>query len=217
VVFILTLGAGGIVGCASQNTDAPAQPALSSAPAQPEAKLLEFCQMKQAHLDQLNTELAALKSQITEAEAKVESEQRAIREETEKVNQKRREQGRPEWHWGQPISSAECSPELIILLLTAGAPSAQLDRLKEQEQKLLAKKQYIEDTITEISQHTKLAGYQQFKLRQLEELTARLLTLKLDLEQQFNSETQQEYNLLLIRRQLLQEDIKQLELLLGQH
>lgn len=193
LVVMSVLSSVALVGCAQEKVIPP----KVDTPPQPEGDLLEFRQMKLTQLDQLDTELAALKPKITEAEAEYERLSSILEGAEGKITIK------------------QFTTEEIIASLTIDRAGSNVSLLREQEQKLLAKKQYVERTITEANQYTKLADYYEFKQLQLKEWTTRLLELKLDIEQQYTTVAQQEYNLLLMQRQLLQQDIGQLEQLLG--
>jgi hypothetical protein len=183
---------------------------------------MEFRELKLTQLGQVNRELTELQVKIEEAEAEVDRLNKLIFGAYERISKQLREQypDHPGVRPGEPVSMAALTTEEIVAMYTIDAANTKLSRLMEQERQLLTKKQYVERTVEETNQYTELMAYYEFKLSQLNDWNTRLISLKIDIDQgrllgSGAASAEQEYNLLLVQRQLLQEDIKQLELLLS--
>lgn len=212
LLAILVLTSGLLSCCVQEGTISP----KVDTPSQPDSGLIEFQQMKLMQLEEIDSELANLQVKIDEKEAEVERLNNIIEEAYERISEL---VGHPVYP-GEPVGMHLLTAEEIIAMLTIDGVNSQLSHLCEQERRLLAVKQYLEQDIEEIKQYTKLAEYYEFKLSQLDDLNTRLVELRIDIDQktllggEFAS-LQQEYNRLLVQRQLLQQDIGELEQLLG--
>jgi len=183
---------------------------------QSDAGLIEFQQMKLTQLGELNKQLGDLQVNIDEQEAEVQRLNTLIDEAYKRISEL---VGFPVYP-GEPVGMHLLTSEEIIAMLKIDAVNGELSQLRKQERRLLTIKQYLEQDVEEIQQHTKLENYHKFKLSQLDDLNARLVELRIDIDQkallgeEFAS-VQLEYDDLLIQRQQLQQDIEQLEQLLG--
>lgn len=221
LIAILVLVSEILTGCAAPQPSPTPTPAPSPTPT-PEPRLMEFRELKLTQLGQVNRELTELQVKIEEAEAEVDRLNKLIFGAYERISKQLREQypDHPGVRPGEPVSMAALTTEEIVAMYTIDAANTKLSRLMEQERQLLTKKQYVERTVEETNQYTELMAYYEFKLSQLNDWNTRLISLKIDIDQgrllgSGAASAEQEYNLLLVQRQLLQEDIKQLELLLS--
>lgn len=211
ILLILVLALGVLIWYAQEGNIPPKVETLP----QPDAGLIEFQQMKLTQLDELNKELGDLQVNIDEKGAEVQRLNTLIDEAYKRISEL---VGHPVYP-GEPVGMHLLASEEIIAMLKIDTVNSELSQLWKQESCLLAIKQYLEQDIKEIQQHTKLENYYKFKLSQLDDLNARLVELRIDIDQktllgeEFAS-VQQEYNDLLIQRQHLQQDIEQLEQLL---
>lgn len=173
----------------------------------PDARLLEFQQVKTTELNQLNTELAGLQPKIDEKESEIE----------QMVNLIAAEQKRLIERYGiLPLSMDAYSTEYIVASFKIGGVAKQLQQLQEQEEFLLATKQHLEEDIEEIKQYANMVDYHKFKLSQLEALDTRLVKARIEIDQKTllkepTAQLKHQYDILLLQRQLLQQDIKQIE------
>jgi hypothetical protein len=186
----------------------PSAPTIGTekTPSSTDAKLIEFQQIKTKELNQLNADLADLQTKIVEKEREYEQESQSLKAEEEALIKK---------YGSLPVSLNEYSFEYISAHLTGGV-GRQLQQLHEQEKPLLATKKYLEKDIKEIEQYTQLDKYYEFKLSQLNDITSQLVVLKIDIDQktllkESTSQLQQRYNEFLLQRQLMQQDIEQLQ------
>lgn len=196
-------------------------PESDTEPAQPDAKLIEFQQIKMMELSQLNTALADLQAKIREKDLEYKHLEKLLDVANERISKLVGYPVNPTWgEW-----YAYCTSEESYLYNNKICPlSRELSELRLQESRLLAKKQYLEQVIEEVKQYKRLADYHEFKLSQLEKLEAKLVKMQLDWEQELiiggyslehSSKHPAGYEMGLLERQLLQQDIKQLEQLSG--
>ena len=212
VITILALASGLAMGCATTVLESDTQPP------QPDAKLMQFRQTKMSELDQLNAELATLQSKIAAKQSEYDELKKLVDVACDRIS---RILGRPvNFTWYECCALAT-NDELNTYNKMASV-SQELARLREQEQPLLFTKQYLEQDMNEVTHHTS-QQYYQFKLSQLEKLEAKLVTMQLDWEQKLivggyslehSSKHPAGYEMGLLERHLLQQDIKQLEQLL---
>lgn len=204
LLTILVLASGLVVGCGQE-----ASPTLAPTP-KVDAGLIKFQQIKTRELNQLNAELAKLQVKIAEKKSEYEQMQNLMAEEEKRLIQR----------FGHlPYSLDLYSSEYIVTSFRIGGIANQLQQLRAQEQLLLTGKQYLEQDIQESKHRISLKEYYEFKLLQLQNLNTKLTELRIDIDQKTllrksTYELQQRYDELLLQRQLLQQDIKQLQELL---
>lgn len=212
-ILLVLLLASGAVGCGKKATPptifAQNTEVSPSTQPQPDAKLIEFQKIKMKELNQLSAELADLQTKIIEKEREYEQESQSLKAEEERLIKQ---------YGYLPVTLNAYSFEYISAHLTGGV-GKQLQQLREQEEPLLATKQYLENDIKEIEQHTQFKKYYELKQSQLNDITSQLVVLRIDIDQktllkESTSQLQQRYNELLFQRQLLQRDIEQIKELL---
>jgi len=170
------------------HTQEESTPEITQTPSKPDAGIVEFQQLKQGQLEQVALELTDLELQIAETEAGIKDAETA-----------------------RPMH--KITVEEIIAALSSPDLGKKLVELKEQQSQLIANRQYLEQDIRELKQYTNIAKYYEFKKSQLDELTSRLLVLRVDIDQG-TAGAQQEYNRLLPQRKFMQQDIEELGQLL---
>jgi len=199
LVVMLVLVSGLLSGCAQEGII----PSIVDTSPQPDAGLIEFQQMKVTQLEQLDTELADLQVEIDEKRSEVEHLNNLIDEAYERLGLTP----------GSPVGLHRLTSEEIIAMLKVSGVNKQLSDLQKDQECLLVTKQYLERDIDEIKQYTQLEKYYGLKLSQLDDLTTQLVVLRIDIDQEIPG-AQQKYDSLLTQRQLLQQDIGELEPLL---
>lgn len=170
------------------HTQEESTPEITQTPSKPDAGIVEFGQLKSRQLEQVALELTDLELQIAETEAGIKDAE-------------------------TPRPMHRITVEEIVAALSSPDLRKKLVELKEQQSQLIANRQYLEQDIKELSQYTKLSKYYEFKNSQLDELTSRLIVLRVDIDQG-TAGAQQEYNRLLPQRKFMQQDVEELEQLL---
>lgn len=202
-----------IVGCTTTVRDSNSQLL------QTDSKLIEFQQIKTAELNQINVELAKLQSEIAEKQREYDKQMSVISMASERLSRKL---GQTVNIQSFPYNTMMTSEELTADHKAASI-SQELSKLRQREKPLLFTKHYLEQDTNELVQYTSLQQYYQFKLSQLEKHETKLVKMQLDWEQKLvvggyslerSSKHPPDYDMALLERQLLQQDIKQLEQLL---
>jgi hypothetical protein len=140
------------------HTQEESTPEITQTPSKPDAGIVEFGQLKSRQLEQVALELTGLELQIAETEAGIKDAE-------------------------TPRPMHRITVEEIVAALSSPDLRKKLVELKEQQSQVIANRQYLEQDIKELSQYTKLAKYYEFKNSQLDELTSRLIVLRVDIDQ----------------------------------
>ena len=207
-VYVITIGAPGS-GLPPSLTDALTSFTISE-PSQPEARLIQFQEMKFAQLQQTNTELADIQVEIDAQKIEVEHLNNLIEGAYRRLSEQVGHTVSPD----KPISLHQLTTEELLAKFKIGSANSKLYQLQEQEKDLLTNKEYLEQDLVELEHYALLDIYYRYKLSQLDNITFEATVLRVDIDQKVPG-AQQKYDELLIKRLLLQQDNEELEQLLG--
>ena len=181
VLTILLTCSSLLISCAQEEST----PEIIQTPSKPDNGILVFQRLKQGQLEQVAVELTDLELQIAETEAGIKDAE-------------------------TPQLPHKITIEEIVAALSSPNLRKKLIELKEQQSQLIANRQYLEQDIRELKHYTNIAKYYEFKISQLDELTSRLIVLRVDIDQG-TAGAQQEYNRLLPQRKFMQQDIEEIK------